>query len=441
MKRVCLMVAAVAVVSAGCGGGGGGSAPPAPLARFTSPTNASVAAIDCRRQRAYVPIGLSRAPDAEVAVLDLSADPDTTDPRLATIDLGHGGSARGAAIAPKQGLALIISGSAAATGFLDEINESDNSLVAGSPFSFPTGGRPLISDGIVFDPRSDKALVSMTSTLATCPGGSTTACTGMAKFDLATNSFGSLIQFDDSVDNFAFDPSAQISLAPSDPIAPVMYAVNANAAAACLLIDDSVLYLDGDAEGAAVDPNTGIWVVGNYTSTEATVINLSGAAFSGSTPPCFLNEAGSPPSNSVNFDPHAGEFLPGAAINPITHQAVLTGARDNQIALVSLPKKRVKVITEAALDSVNSSLPPAPDGSMFEAATLPYSASIDTCHNRVYILDDRETFLAEVDLDKLQHDPGAISTALPPGKCAGTSTTLGCDNGNGVRFFPMPGVM
>ena len=52
----------------------------------------------------------------------------------------------------------------------------------------------------------------MTSTLVTCPGGSTTDCTGMASFNLATNSFGPLIQSDTSVSNFGFDPHAQISL-------------------------------------------------------------------------------------------------------------------------------------------------------------------------------------------------------------------------------------
>src|SRR6185312_2957789 len=121
---------------------------------------------------------------------------------------GHGGVATGAAIAPKQGLVLAASGSIAATGFLDEINESDNTLAAGSPFSFPTGSWPLFSDGIVFDSGTNSALLSMTSTFVSCPGASTTACTGMTTFNLDTNSFGPLIQFDSSVNNFGFDQKA-----------------------------------------------------------------------------------------------------------------------------------------------------------------------------------------------------------------------------------------
>jgi hypothetical protein len=86
------------------------------------------------------------------------------------------------------------------------------------------------------------------------------------------------------------------------------------------------------------------------------------------------------------------------------------------------------------------SLPVEPDGLAFEASIIPYADAIDTCHNLAYIVNQDETFMAEVDLTKLQKNPGAISTALPSGKCAGTSTTLSCNNQNGVRFFPLPGV-
>jgi len=83
-------------------------------------------------------------------------------------------------------------------------------------------------------------------------------------------------------------------------------------------------------------------------------------------------------------------------------------------------------------------LPLEPDGVQFQASILPYSVAIDTCHNRAYIVNSDETFMAEVDLEKLEKAPGAIGTALPAGNCAGTSTTLGCDNKNGVKFFPLP---
>ena len=108
---------------------------------------------------------------------------------------------------------------------------------------------------------------------------------------------------------------------------------------------------------------------------------------------------------------------------------------------MSLPKTRSKFISLSDLSAVNSSLPLEPDGVQFQAAILPYSDSIDTCHNRAYIVNAAETFLAEVDLDKFQDAPNAIRTALPAGTCAGTSTRLSCDNLNGVRFFPLPGVL
>jgi hypothetical protein len=447
MKRTwLLLVLSMAVLWAGCGGNSGSSpTPPPPSNLFRGATNASLEAIDCKRELAYVPLEQSLplpvgavSGNAQVAVLNLAVDPDTTDPRVTIIDLGHGGQARGAAIATKQGLALVISGSVTANGFLDEIKESDNTLVTGSPFSFPTGSRPLVSDGIVYDPIDNSALVSMTSTSVTCPGGSTTDCTGTALFGLSSNTFGPLAQFDTSVSNLGFDPRAEIAIGPSDAIDPIAYAINVSAARACELIDESVETLTGDAEGAAVDPNTGIWVLGNFDDVQTTVINLAGAQFVQTLPNCTLDEYGSPPSNSVNFDTGAGEFMPGVAINPLTHKAVLSGLLDNQVSLLSLPKKRVKFISPSALDAVNAYLPVEPDGLQFQASILPYSDAIDTCHNRAYIVNADETFMAEIDLDQLQNHPDKINTSLPAGNCKGTATTLGCDNHSGVRFFPLP---
>ena len=435
MKRACVLIALLTLLGTGCGDNGGSTAP-ADL-NFTSPTNASLEAIDCARQRAYVPVPTSGKTDAEVEVLDLSVDPNVTDPRLKTIDLGHGGVARGVAIAPKQGLALTISGDPSATGFVDEINESDNTLVDGSPFPFPTGSEPEPSDGIVFDPLNGIALISMTSTPAECPGGSVTACSGMAKFDPAVNTFSSLIQFNDPVVNFGLDPGTLISLAPSDVTDPIPYAIDLEGGRACTLTDDSMISLDGDAEGAAVDPDTGIWVIGNFADARTTVINLHGASFSGSVGPCQLDEFGAPPSNSINFDSRTGDYLPGVAINPQTHEAFLTGKLTNTVVLMSLPNNPVKYIGPSDVKSTSARLPAEPDGLQFEASILPYSDTIATCNDRAYVVNAARTFMAEIDLARLRSNPGAIGTPLPAGTCAGTTTTLGCDNQNGVRFFPL----
>jgi hypothetical protein len=441
MKRNWLRLAAITILCAGCGGSGS-SPEPAHVVnnQFANATNASLEAIDCKREFAYVPISPAGAVDAEVAVLDLADDPNTTDPRTTTIDLGHGGVATSATIAPKQGIALVISGSIAATGFVDEINESDNMLVAGSPFSFPIGGQPNFSDGIVFDSNNNSALVSMTSTPVTCPGNSGTPCTGMAVFSLDTNTFAPLMQFATPVNNFGFDQKAEIAIGPSDPVSPIPYAMNIVANTACTLTDDSLTSLNGDADGAAVDPTTGIWVLGNFVNVQTSVINLSGASFSGTPPSCTLDESGAPPSNSLNLNTSSGDFLPGVTINPQTHQAVLSGLLDNQVSLLSLPKGPVRFISPTDLSAVNAVLPTEPDGLLFESSIVPYADAIDTCNNRAYIVNQDETFMAEIDLKKLQTNPNAISAPLPAGNCAGTSTTLSCDNLNGVRFFPLPGV-
>lgn len=431
MKRTCTAMALSAVLLAGCGGGGGGGGAAA------TNTSASVVAIDCARQMAYVPLPtLSSALHGQVAVINLAADPDTTDPRVTTIDLGHFGFPAAAAVSPSRRLVMVISGSVLDTGYLDLIDENSNKLTSDSPARFPTGSRPIATDGIVYNPVTNSALVSMTGTPLTCPGAVST-CTGMALFDLGSKSFGKLIQFNNPVDNFALDPTSGIALAPSDATDPVIGAIDSRQQTACTLDDASLAALDADADGAAVDPATGIWVIGNYESSQATIINLFGASFAASSGGCSLNETNAP--NSLNYDTQTGSPMPGVAINPQTHEAVLTGPEDNQIALLKLPLASVAHVTDAPISSVNSTIPNTPDGDTFQAADFPYSDTIDTCNNRLYLLNDSATYLVEIDLATFAKDPGAIATPLPAGNCAGTTSSFACDNQNGVRFFPLPG--
>lgn len=431
MRRIAPIIVSLAIiVCAGCGGGGGGGS-------AITNTTASVIAIDCARQLAYVPLpDLNSNLHGQVAVVNLAVDPNTTDPRIATIDLGHFGFPQGAAVDPAQGLAMVISGSVLDTGFVDLIDENTNALTPDSPARFPAGSRPLATDGIVYNPITNSALVSMAGTPLTCPGPVAT-CTGMAIFDLASKTFGPLIQFDNPVDNFALDPVSAVALAPSDATDPIIGAIDLQHHAACTLNDSSLAALDADADGAGVDPSTGLWVIGNYESSKATIINLSGSTFSTMASGCSLNEAN--PPNSVNHDTQTGSPMPGVAVNPLTHQAFLTAPEDNQIALLNLPAAPLVQVVAGAVNSVNSTIPNSPDGDPFEAMDFPYSDTIDTCNDRVYLMNDTATFLVEIDLAAFAANPGAISTPLPAGNCAGTSTTLGCDNHNGVRFFPLPG--
>ena len=72
-----------------CGGGGSGGGGTNTVSKATSATNTSIVAVDCKRQRAYVPLQfLSDAGNGQLAVLDLSIDPDQGNPVIAIIDLG-----------------------------------------------------------------------------------------------------------------------------------------------------------------------------------------------------------------------------------------------------------------------------------------------------------------------------------------------------------------
>ncbi len=92
-------------------------------------------AVDCSLNRAYIPLDtLNGSEDGQVSVINLAANPDTTDPRITIIALTHGPTPTGTALDNNDHLILVVSG-----GFVDEINESNNTLVAGSPFAIPGG--------------------------------------------------------------------------------------------------------------------------------------------------------------------------------------------------------------------------------------------------------------------------------------------------------------
>ena len=153
----------------------------------------------------------------------------------------------------------------------------------------------------------------------------------------------------------------------------------------------------------------------------------------------MLNEGGTPP-NSVNYDTQTGAAgMPGAVINPVTHQALLTAESTNQIALLNLPATRLGQLTAPSITSVHSTIPNDPLGNAFDAADFPYGAAVDSCNNLGYVLDDLRTFLVQIDLDKFGKNPAGISTPLPAGSCAAATTSFQCDNGSGIRFFPLPG--
>ena len=420
---------------AGCGGSGGSSfrPTPTPVASPSAATNSSVFAVDCETNLAYVPLPfLSNNLTGEVGVLDLSVNPDDRDPRTATIDLGLTARPHAAAADMGAGQILVLSDPEISTGVLQIISESDNSI---TNVSFPTNSRPSVLDGVVYDASSNTALVSMSNVASTCIGN----CTGVAVFDLVSQTFGPLLNLDNPLNSFALDGAAGVPLGSSDPITPSLYAPDLTASASCQFSDQNMINLNSDPDGIAVDPTTHLWIAGNFLSSQATVLNLNGATYTSGVG-CMLDEAGTVP-NSVNQNTGTSENMPGVAINPATHEALLTADSGEQIALLTLPSQPVAQLSPTDIHSVFGSIPNDPEGAQFTAATFPYAVVIDSCHNLGYVLNVDASFLVQIDLDTLKNHPDEISKPLKHGSCAGTSTPFACTNGSGIKYFPLPGVL
>jgi hypothetical protein len=399
--------------------------------KAATPNTESLVAIDCSLNRGYVPLPiLNSEVHGQIAVLNLSANPDKSNALLKVIDINMTALARGMAVDIQDGILLAAADNGSTTGSLLLINESSFKITA---VPFPTGSRPKETDGVVFDPLRSRALVSMTDA-ADCPTPGT--CTGAAVFNLSTRMFGPVLESEDTLSNFAVDFINNASLASSDAIDPLLVADNLQKSQACTLSDQNVVALDADPEGLAVDPTTHIWVAGNFNSPTASIINLNRASFT-SGPNCTLNE--SLPPNSINFNTGTGALgMPGVVINPLTHEALLTSQSSNQLALLDLPTLPVTKLTSSRVSGVRSTIPNDPDGNPFLAATSPYGNTIDVCNNLGYVLEKPVNYLAQIGLTMLRKSPISISLPLPSGSCFGTTTSFKCGNGSGVKFFPLP---
>ncbi len=421
------------ITIAGCGGGGSSGSAPVSGGSATDTTATSVIGVDCTRQRGYVPLpNLNSSLHGEVAVLDLSVDPDVQNRLLKIIDIGVVALPRSAAVDFKTGTVLVAADNGATTGTVVLIDESDDSLTT---VPFPTGSRPAETSGVVVNTKGT-ALVSMEdATDCTSAAG---GCTGQAVFNLGSRSFDPLILTLFGADSFAENASTGTSVGSADVITPQFLAIDVAGEQACVLEDINADQLGADPDGVAVDPTTNIWVVGNFQSPLATVINLKGATFDdGGSFSCFLNEGGSLP-NSVNQDTGTGAIgMSGVAINSITHQAFLTAQGGSQIALLSLPTRAAAQLASSGVSGVNGAIPNDPNGNAFTPANFPYATTVDSCHNLGYVANANYSFLAQINLKTFKTSPSPINTALPAGSCAGVTTTFKCDNGNGVKFFPV----
>ena len=422
-----IAVLASLLAVAGCGSdhhhGGFVKVTPRPPSK-TSP-GSGLFAVDCKRSRAYIPLDtLNGSENGQVSVIDLSVNPDTTDPRVTIVALTHGPIPTGTALDSDHNLILVASG-----GFVDVINESNNTLVSGSPFAIPGGGTVGGTGQILYNPTTKLAILNVS-----------TPATGFVTFDPVTHAFGTVIPAN-YAETFSLNSTTNVAMDSSDS-SPfnTIDAIDITDGRACVLTDTN---LTGDQDGASTDAATNITVISNEDGT-ATVLNLNGSAFNPagvSTTPCTLVETNAP--NSVLVSGLPGSTA-GSAVNGTTHQAFLIEDGSNGVTLIQLPSNPVAgqiVAGNLGTPSI-STIPNDPLGVFWGTQGDPYAVAVGECNNKGYAVDDTFKFLVQVDLPTLLSTPAKISTALPAGKCAGTtSTTFTCDNGAGTKFFPLPGVI
>ena len=411
----------------GCGGdsGGGGLTviPPPPPSKTSA--GSGLFAVDCSRQNAYIPLDtLGMGGFGQVAVINLAVDPDVTDPRVTTVELTHADTPTGTALDNDHNLILVVGG-----GFVDIIDEATNTLVSGSPFALPASMNVGGTGQVLYNPTTKLAVI-----------GVETPTSGVITFNPITHIFGSLIPAN-YPETFALNEKTNVVIDASDDDASgEIGGIQVSKGRACTLTDSNI---GGDNDGSSFDSTTNIVVVSNE-STNATVINLNGSSFNPAAgTPCTLDEGGTPP-NSVLVNALPSETA-GSAVDPDNHWAFLISDGSEGMALLTLPTAPVAQITAGDVTAVTSSFPNDPLGIGWGTQGDPYAVAVATCTalpHKGFAVNSNFTFLAEVDLPTLDTAPLGIPTAPPAGHCTGTTTTVTqCDNGHGVTFFPLPGVI
>ncbi len=395
----------------------------------TLTTGSGLFVVDCNSAKAYVP--LLNHPDpgsgnGRIAVVDLSVNPNQQDPRLSTIVLSHADDPTGTAMDLDDNLVIAVSGRNNAGGFVDLIDTTTDTLTSASPIAMPTGSEPGSTGQVLYDPIGKVAIIGVTFST-----GCSVPCVGFVIFNPRTRNFSPLIGAS-YPETFALDASQNIVVNASDEVdaGGEIEIVDLAQRRACLLTDPNV---GDDADGASVDFTTSIAVISNEDGT-ASVMNLRGIQFSGPASNCDATEAGTTP-NSVLLTGLPGSTA-GSAVNPETHQAFLIEDGNDGITLVTLPASPVAQINAGMISVATSNIPSSPDGWGFDTQGDPYAVAMDVCNNVGYAINDNFTWLVGVSLNSMAANPAGIDTPLPAGSCTGTSKS--CDNGKGVRFFPLP---
>jgi hypothetical protein len=381
-------------------------------------------------------------------VINTAVDPDVADAIAGTLVLTHPDDITSVALDTVHHLVIVTSGGIGNGGLVDLIDESTHTLVDGSPFAMPPGAdvEQLFTNAgygqAVFDPVRKLAVISTLDDLVqnNC-AGLEGDCTGFTTFDLTTFTFTPIISTTVSY-NFSFNPLTNVAIPASlQEGATRGVVVDVGNSIGCRLNDSN---LAEAPLGVGFDPSTNIAVMGNDDGT-ATVLNMFGSSFvEENEPPCFLIAGGTPP-NSVQVPGLASDSA-AVAVNPVTHQAFLIeddilGTEFNDgISLISLPQAPVtQISSEQIPPPVTSTLPYDPFGFFWQTQSGPFQVTLDLVHNRAYAVSLFGYFMAQIDLTAFQSNPSGIS--IPPpltSSCVGLPGSLGCNNQNGLIFYPLP---
>lgn len=381
-----------------------------------------------------------------IAVMDVTVDPDSEDPFIASAELSHDDPITGIAVDSTDGLIIIVSGQFGEGGFVDLLDESTNELTANSPISMPTGSEPGEFGQVIFNPTTDQALISVTSN-ASC--GTVNGCTGFLPFTPSATaaSFGALIPAT-YPQSFGFNVAAQQLIdAPSSQ--PGTISVVDLVKGECILTDSNLTNGGELPQSGAIDATTDLAVIGGDSVPElngtTTIVNLFGSTLNGTPPACTVAEGGTTPNSQQVTDLQPGDLI--SAVNSFTHTAFVATSGTNAVTLIQLPATTNTQFPGIPGSPQLTQLPNDPNDCPWVTQGFPNGVAIDEVNDFAYVVNSTDctingqaSFLAQINLTSFAEFPEGISFFLETGPCANTTTPLNCNNFNGVEYFPLPTV-
>ncbi len=381
-----------------------------------------------------------------IAVMDVTVDPDSVDPFIASAELSHDDPITGIAVDSTDGLVIIVSGESGLGGFVDLLDESTNQLTANSPISMPAGSEPGEFGQVIFNSTTDQALISVTSN-SSC--GTPNTCTGFLPFtpSASSPSFGTLIPAT-YPQSFGFNvASQQLIDVPSSE--PGTISVVDLAKGECILTDSNLTNGGELPQSGAIDATTDLAVIGGDTvpglNGTTTIVNLFGSTLNGTPPACTVAEGGTTPNSQQVTDLQPGNLI--SAVNSFTHYAFVATSGTDAVTLIQLPNTTNTQFPGIPGSPQLTQLPNDPNDCPWVTQGFPNGVAIDETNDFAYVVNSTDctingqpSFLVQIDLNAFADFPDGIATFLGTGPCANTTTPLNCNNFNGVVYFPLPTV-